>query len=249
MRRIGSGLRGEASERWVLMQTQTAASRQEPRWHASLAVLVATLLYITLPPRLTIGPAWTAPLLVLLVLIPLSIFAPRRHIETRRTRFWSILLIAIVSFFNLTSVLLLVAAFFHPEKAALHQPGFVLRTGAQIWFTNILVFALWFWELDGDGPDVRASASAATDVENVDFLFPQMQMTIASGGSVSRSIDPLWKPQFFDYLYLAFTNATAFSPADVMPLSRQAKALMGAEAIVSLITIAIVLARAISLIA
>jgi uncharacterized membrane protein len=241
-----NGLRGPASERCVVMQDGTALPRHEPRWHASLAVLAAMALYITLPPRLTIGPVWAAALLVLVVLIPLSVVAPHRERETQRTRFWSILLIAIVNFFNLASVLLLVAAFFHPEKAAMHSAATLLRTGAQIWFTNILVFALWFWEIDGDGPEARAHANSATDVENCDFLFPQMQMTIASGGN-SACIDPLWRPQFFDYLYLAFTNATAFSPADVMPLSRQAKALMAAEALVSLITIAIVLARAISL--
>jgi len=206
------------------------------------------LLYITLPPRLTIGPVWAAPTIVLVLLVPLSILAPRRHEETRRTRFWSIILIAIVTFFNLASMLLLVAAFFRPEKIALHQPGYLLRTGAQIWFTNVLVYALWFWEIDGDGPDARAHASAATEFSNIDFLFPQIQMTVASGGT-SSCVDPLWKPQFFDYLYLAFTNATAFSPADVMPLSRQAKGLMMAESLVSLITVAIVLARAISLIA
>jgi hypothetical protein len=239
-----------ASQRTVFrMQVAAAAPpRHEPRWHASVAVLGAVLLYITLPPRLTIGPVWIAPALVLVVLIPLSIFAPHRHIETRRTRFASIILIAIVNFFNLVSVLLLVAAFFRPETAALHQPGYLLRTGAQIWFTNILVFALWFWELDGDGPDARAHAAAATEFENADFLYPQMQMTMMSGGAESKCVDPRWKPQFFDYFYLAFTTATAFSPCDVLPLSRWAKALMTAEALVSLITVAIVLARAISLI-
>jgi len=206
------------------------------------------LLYVTLPPRLTIGPTWVAPALVLAMLIPLSIFAPHRHIETRRSRFASITLIAIVNFFNLASVLLLVASFFRPERGALHQPGFLLRTGSQIWFTNILVFALWYWELDSDGPDARAHVAAATDFQNADFLFPQMQMTIAGGGVKSNCIDPLWKPQFFDYFYLAFTTATAFSPCDVLPLSRWAKALMTAQALISLITIAIVLARAISLI-
>jgi uncharacterized membrane protein len=230
------------------MQQQAAMPRHEPRWHASIAVVFATVLYITLPPRLTIGPVWIAAVLVLVVLIPLSILAPRRHIETRRSRIASIILISIVNFFNLASVLLLVGSFFRPERAALHQPGFLLHTGAQIWFTNILVFALWYWELDGDGPDARADAAAAIDFENADFLFPQMQMTLASGQTSSTCIDPMWKPQFFDYLYLAFTNATAFSPADVMPLSRWAKALMMAQALVSLITIAIVLARAISLI-
>jgi hypothetical protein len=230
------------------METSTALPRHEPRWHASLAVLAAMLLYITLPPKLTIGPVWAAPVIVLIVLIPLSILAPHRHRETLRSRFWGILLIAIVNFFNLASVLLLIAAFFHPEKATTHSPGLLLRIGSQIWFTNILVFALWFWELDGDGPDARAHANAATEFENADFLFPQMQMLIAGEGRGTTCIDPLWKPQFFDYLYLAFVTATAFSPADVMPLSRWAKALMGAESLISLITIAIVLARAISLI-
>lgn len=225
-----------------------ASPRSEPRWQASLAVLAATLLYVTLPPRLTIGPVWIAAALVLVVLIPLSILAPRRHAETLRSRIASIVLIAIVNFFNLASVLLLVASFFRPEKAALHQPGYLLHIGAQIWFTNILVFALWYWELDGDGPEARAQAIAATDFENADFLFPQMQMSIAGSGATPTCIDPHWKPEFFDYLYLAFTDATAFSPTDVMPLSRWAKALMMSEALISLITIAIVLARAISLI-
>jgi hypothetical protein len=229
------------------MQTQLVVPRHEPRWHASLAILAAVALYVTLPPRLIIGPSWVAPVLVLILLIPLSIFAPRRHSETRKTRFWSIVIIAIVNFFNLASVLLLIASFFEPAKIAEHHAGLLLRTGAQIWFTNILVFSLWFWEIDGDGPDARAHANAATEFSNADFLFPQMQMSIASGGAPT-CIDPLWKPQFFDYFYLAFTNATAFSPADVMPLSVWAKALMGAEALISLITIAIVLARAISLI-
>jgi hypothetical protein len=220
----------------------------EPRWHASLAVLAALALYITLPPKLTIGPAWVAPLLVLAMLVPLSVLAPRRHKETRRMRFWGILLIAVVNFFNIASVLLLINTFFHPGRTAqVQSAAMLLRHGMQIWLTNILVFALWFWELDGDGPETRAHAGAATEFENADFLFPQMQMALA-GGSPSRCIDPLWKPKFFDYLYLAFTNSTAFSPTDVMPLSGWAKFLMIVEALISLITIAIVLARSVSLI-
>jgi hypothetical protein len=231
------------------MQEQALASpRHEPRWHASIAVLAAMLLYITLPPRLTIGPWWPAAALILVLLVPLSIVAPRRHRETRRTRLWSIILIATVNFFNLASVVLLIAAFFHPEKATTHVPGLLLRTGAQIWFTNILVFALWYWELDGDGPDARAHASAATQFKNADFLFPQMELAITAGKDSFGCIDPLWKPSFMDYFYVAFTCATAFSPTDAMPLSRWAKALMTGEALVSLVTITIVLARAISLI-
>jgi hypothetical protein len=230
------------------MHDQKALPQHEPRWHASLAVLAAMGLYITLPPRLTIGPIWVAPAIVLVLLVPLSVLEPHRHRETRRTRFWSILLIAIVNFFNLVSVLLLVGGLFRPDKAALHTAAMLLRTGAQIWATNVLVFALWFWELDGDGPDARAHASAATEFENADFLFPQMQLSLASAGS-AHCVDPLWKPQFIDYLYLAFTNATAFSPTDTMPLSRWAKVLMTVEALISLMTIVIVLARSINAIA
>ncbi len=227
------------------MQDAKAAARHEPRWHASLAVVAAMLLYITLPPRLTIGPVWAAPAIVLLLLVPLSILVPRRHRETRRTRFLSIMLIAIVNFFNLVSVLLLVGGLFRPEKAVLHSAAMLLRTGGQIWATNILVFALWFWELDGDGPDARAHAASATEIEGADFLFPQMTIALA-GGDGTHCIDRNWKPQFIDYLYLAFTNSTAFSPTDTMPLSRWAKILMTVEAVISLITIAIVVARSIN---
>jgi hypothetical protein len=247
MRDRNGGLRTVAGRTVRGMHDSAPPPRAEPRWHASIAVVAAMVLYITLPPKLIIGPVWAAPLLILLVLVPLSIFVPHRHQETRRTRLWSIVLISIVNFFNLVSVVLLIAGFFHPDKARLHSAAMILRTGSQIWITNILVFGLWFWEVDGDGPDARAQASCATEFNNADFLFPQMQMAISSNVS-SRCIDPNWKPQFVDYLYLAFTNATAFSPADTMPLSRWAKALMTVEALISLVTVALVLARSVNLI-
>lgn len=227
---------------------QSSVYQHEPRWHASIAVLLALALYITLPPRLTIGPVWVAPLIVLAILVPLSVIAPRRHLETARTRFWGIFLIAVVNFFNMASVLLLIGGFFHPTKAAqLQSAAVLLRHGMQIWFTNILVFALWFWELDAGGPESRAHAGASIEIKRADFLFPQMQLAAIGSGAASKDY-PVWKPQFFDYLYVAFTNATAFSPTDTMPLSRWAKFLMLVEALISLVTIAIVLARSVSLI-
>jgi hypothetical protein len=237
------GLRPRAKRTVRSMQDHETHWRREPRWQAATAVVAAMALYITLPPRLIIGPVWLAPLLTLVILIPLMVLAPRRSLETRRIRFWGIILIAIVNFFNLASVLLLVAGFFHPEKAKLQSAAMILRSGLQIWLTNILVFGLWFWELDANGPDARARAGAATESRNVDFLFPQMQMA----GRSLPCIDAEWKPQFYDYLYLAFTNSTAFSPTDVMPLSRWAKGLMTVEAMISLITIAIVFSRAVGL--
>ena len=225
------------------------AIQHEPRWHASLAVIAALLLYISLPGRYTLGPAWVAVVLVMVVLVPLSILAPRRHKETARMRFWGILLIAIVNFFNVTSVVLLMHHFFYPPKVPVPTTAAeLLLHGLQIWLTNILVFGLWFWELDGDGPDARAHASSCMEIRNADFLFPQMQMMSTAFGKESPVMDETWKPTFLDYLYVAFTNSTAFSPTDTMPLSRWAKVLMTLEALISLVTVAIVLARSVSLI-
>jgi uncharacterized membrane protein len=220
--------------------------RREPRWHAAVAVVGALLLYITLPPKLTIGPVWIAPLLVLLVSIPLFYFAPRRAADNRRVRILGLLSIAIVNFFNVASIVLLIAAFFHPVRAkSLNSAGILLRNGAQIWLINVLVFGLWFWELDGGGPAIRERDAAILGSHRPDFLFPQMQL---NEQNAACAYDPHWTPAFFDYLYIAFTNATAFSPADVLPLTRRAKAAMLIEAMVSLATIAIVLSRSVSLI-
>jgi hypothetical protein len=221
--------------------------QSEPRWHASLAAIAAVLLYITLPPRLTIGPIWTAPLLVLILLIPLSFLGPRKRLGPRRIRVLGIAMIAIVNFFNIASVLLLVDAFFHPVKSQAFSAPILLRYGVQIWLTNVLVFALWYWELDGRGPISRARATCEEVIGHADFLFPQQQLLL-NAGNRSPWLREDWKPQFFDYVYVAFTNATAFSPTDVMPLSRWAKALMAIEALISLITVLIVLARSVSLI-
>jgi hypothetical protein len=245
MRRAIGGLQ-ERGGRTPALMVKKPAIPHEPRWHASVAVVFALALYMSLPERLTIGPLWVAPALVLGLLLPLSILAPRRHRETRRTRFASILLIAIVNFFNIASVLLLIHGFLHPSKEIIQTASDLLLHGMEIWLTNILVFALWFWELDGGGPDTRAHANAANEVRNADFLFPQMGLVVAGGNCDFMA--PTWKPMFLDYLYVAFTNSTAFSPADTMPLSVLAKMLMLLESLISLVTIAVVIARAISLI-
>jgi hypothetical protein len=243
-RMLPGGLRPEPGRTPPRMQSSARGIAHEPRWHASLAVLAAVALYITLPPKLTIGPAWIAPLLVLAVLVPLSILGPRRHAETRRMRLWSIVLIAIVNFFNIASIALLIHGFFHPTRAAeFSSAAPLLRHGFQIWLTNILVFGLWYYEMDGGGPESRAHARTG-DVHSADFLYPQAQLFTAD----RQHAFPAWKPRFFDYLYLAFTNATAFSPTDTFPLTQRAKCLMAVEALISLATIAIILARSVSLI-
>jgi uncharacterized membrane protein len=113
--------------------------------------------------------------------------------------------------------------------------GPLLSTGAAIWLTNIVAFALWYWQFDRGGPAARAHARRRIP----DFQFVQMQSP--------EFAHPDWEPQFMDYLYLSFTNATAFSPTDVMPLSRWAKLTMLVQSLVSLVTVALVIARAVNI--
>lgn len=209
------------------------------RWQATGAVLLAVLLYALLPPRYTIGPAWVAPVLVLVVLVPLLVMHVRSASwPAQRTA--SIALIAIVNFFNAVSVVLLVFDILTSH----HESGSeLLKVGALIWLTNVLVFSMWFWELDGGGPYPRSQYPSARDCPDADFLFPQMSADPTRGACIPRD----WKPQFVDYLYLGFTNATAFSPTDVMPLSPMAKMLMLAESMISLVTLALILARSVNI--
>jgi hypothetical protein len=218
---------------------------EEPRWHASLAVIAILLLYVTLPGKLTFGPQWIYLVLVLGLLIPLSVFAPTRHQESPWQRAASIALIAIVNLFNVASVVLLVVGIIdnqgRPQASTELYNIHLLLSGGQIWLTNILVFGLWYWEIDGGGPEPRAHATSALEFLHADFLFPQMLMADERIACVEKQ----WKPLFVDYLFIAFTNALAFSPADTFPISRWAKMLMASEALISFVTIAIVVARAV----
>jgi uncharacterized membrane protein len=220
--------------------------KEEPRWHARLAVLAALALYVGLPPKLTFGPIWVAPVLVLLPLGALTFTKPMGLHGSKLQRALAIALIAILSFFNVVSVVLLVVDLLvgqaaHRQVTALD----LMRTGAQIWVSNILVFGLWFWELDNDGPVSRDGCPSAGAFDAPDFLFPQMSLD----RSRVPEIDEHWKPNFIDYLYVSSTNALAFSPTDTMPLSRAAKLLMLIESLVSFVTIALILARSVNILA
>jgi len=216
---------------------------EEPRWHAALGVLFAVFLYVTLPPQIAFGPLWLMPVLVLVILVPLLIFKPRRHAENRWQRIASIAHIAVLNLFNVASAVLLLRALLAGHR--LHSKDIggeeLLLAAVQIWLTNIIVFALWYWEVDGHGPDVRAHAAFAQVHRHADFLFPQM----ALGPEVQKRYG--FRPRFWDYVYLAFNTATAFSPTDTFPLTPIAKTLMMAESLVSLVTVAVIAGRAINI--
>jgi uncharacterized membrane protein len=205
----------------------------EPRWPASLAVTAALLLYMTLPGKLTLGPGWLIPALEGALLVPLTVRAPYRHREEMRlVRFASLLLIALVNLANVGSLALLVRAVLSGGVVSGRQ---LIFSGIQIWLTLILVFALWFWEVDRGGPTIRGHA----DQREPDLLFPQM--------ATHELGQTDWMPGFVDYLYLSFTNATAFSPTDTMPLTHTAKIVMAIQSITALLTVGLVIARAVNI--
>jgi uncharacterized membrane protein len=210
-----------------------AEDRGESRLPATLAILAALVLYATLPDPLTLGPGWVIPVLEIALIIPLMIRAPYRHpSEGRMVRNASLLLIALVNIANLGSLLLLLSEIL--SSGDLDGRTLILSS-MRIWLTMVLVFALWYWELDGGGPSARGRKGE----RQPDFLFPQLAT------SELQQMD--WEPRFIDYLYVSFTNATAFSPTDTMPLTRWAKVLMLAEALASITTIVMIAGRAVNI--
>jgi uncharacterized membrane protein len=206
----------------------------EPRWPASLAVLAAIGLYVTLPSRFVLGPIWLIPALEAAMLIPLSVFSPRRSAQEKGwEQVFAVVLIAVVNVANVVSLIALVRTLLTHGKDLTGTQ--LIFTAASIWLTNVIIFALWYWELDRGGPDMRVRS----DHPKPDFLFPQM--------STPGCAADHWTPGFTDYFYVAFTNATAFSPTDTMPLTPWAKALMLAQSAASLLTITLVAARAVNI--
>jgi hypothetical protein len=212
------------------------------------AVIASAVLYATLPGRFIVGPSagafsvarWIVPALtVLLLLVLLSTLPAGRpvrsigavaHVERRVL---ALATLALISVANAAAITLLVELLVRGAQA---DARLLLRAGIHMWSLNVLVFALWFWELDNGGPAARFGADRP---ESRDFLFPQQATPEVAPAN--------WRPHFIDYLYVSFTNATAFSPTDTMPLSRWAKVLMLVESAASLVLAIMVAARAINI--
>lgn len=216
------------------------ATRAEHRWPASLAVVVAIVLYVTLPDRFVLGSHWLFPVLIAVFLVPLTLLDPKRQADDAQILRWaSFALIALVNAANIVSLVLLVHDLLlhgQPSHVQHGQAGKTLISSSiQIWVTNVIVFALWYWELDRGGPGQRSIA----DHREPDFLFPQMANPACA--------PKMWAPSFLDYVYVSFTNATAFSPTDTMPLTPWSKALMLIQSSASLLTVLLVAARAVNI--
>jgi len=215
-------------------------STKEQRWPATLAVLTAIVLYAGLPDKFTIGPNWLVPLLELAVIVPLNFRAPLiTRSKTRRAL--ALTLFATISLTNIVALVLLVVDLVQGSSSGGHNNlnlthgRTLIIASIQIWLTNIIIFGLWYWELDRGGPVERMRPQR----RRPDFLFPQM--------SSRKTAPPDWTPHLLDYLYLSFTNSTAFSPTDTMPLTPMAKLLMLVQSLASLLTIVLVAARAVNI--
>jgi uncharacterized membrane protein len=205
----------------------------EAFWPAQLTVLLAIVIEVLLPGRLTAGPDWLVPSLEGVLLLGLFVVTPNVvEDEHPRRRHIALLLTAIVSAANIFSLGALTHFLLHHNVS--DGRGLIVA-GVLIWLTNLLIFALWYWEMDRGGPGLRA---AGRD-QPPDFLFPQMS---------DDTIEPRdWRPKFVDYAYVSLTNNTAFSPTDTMPLTPMAKAVMGVQSVVSLLTIGLIVSRAVNI--
>jgi uncharacterized membrane protein len=211
------------------------ATEAEGRLAVSVTILVAIGLQVALPARFNIRPTWLLPALEGVLMIGLFAANPRRITRSSPLlRTASMALLAIISAANAWSMGELVDGIITASKGTANAP-ILLGSGAAIYLTNIIVFGLWYWEFDRGGPVARASGTRRAP----DFMFVQMDKV--------ELAPPDWKPAFFDYLWLSFTSATAFSPTDTMPLSRPAKAVMMVQAAVSLLTVGLVIARAVNI--
>ncbi len=202
-------------------------------WPAQAAVAVAIALNFGLSKEVLVGPRWLLPGVELVLLAWLVVVAPRRATEhSPGRRRLALALIALVSLANVVTLSLLVHFLINGGQV---RGRALILSGTLVWVTNVLLFAVWYWELDRGGPAARYLEPDRLP----DFQFPQMDNPhLAPEG---------WRPGFVDYLYTSLTNATAFSPTDTMPLTPIAKTLMGAQSLVSLVIAILIVARAVNI--
>lgn len=205
----------------------------DPVWHLQLTMLVALALQLALPDNFAVGARYAIPVVEALLLLMLSFTTPRERIFKSLARRVNVLLLILITSVANAYALIGVARQLLQHHVT-NGRGLILIS-INIFLTNIIIFALWYWEMDGGGPGNRQRI----EKYDQDFLFSHHQH--------ENYKHPEWKPTFVDYFYLSSTNALTFGPADTVPLSRRAKILMTAQATLSLVTVALVVSRAVNI--
>ena len=207
----------------------------ERRWPVAVAILAVVFVLTILPGRVRALPAWCLWVAAAVVLAPMAAVA----LSTSKVRWLrlesiiTLLFVALSAVGNFVALGYLIVAM---VRRSAEIPGLVLFTSSvALWINNVLVFSLLYWQVDRGGPGARA----ADERRHPDFFFTQQ-------GAPPEAMPPGWRPSFLDYLFLAFSTATAFSPTDVVPLTSRAKMMMMLESSISLATIVVVGARAIN---
>jgi hypothetical protein len=203
---------------------------REPRWPAFIAMIAAGGVYLALPEPLSLGPSWG--LLAILSVLMIPIVVSDRRGDHKITRILTFTANGLITFAMIASLAHLV----YGIPRHLESPQTLLRSACALWIANILVFALWYWKLDGGGPLRRERPQG---MFSSSFLFPQMMER--------EGQDATWAPHFVDYLFLAFNTSTAFSPTDTAVLSRWAKLSMMLQSLISLMIVALLAARAVNI--
>ncbi len=203
--------------------------RDITRWPSALALLLIGGAYLLISDRLRVGPPWLLLAVVAVFLIPINITHYRGAFHYTRTLV--LVVVALVTVAVVVSAVFLVTQLLGGGKTAAQL---LLRDGAIIWLANVVAFSLWYWEIDAGGPAKRMMRQYRSN----DLLFPQR--------SLSDADFPDWVPEYVDYLFLAFNTSAAFSPTDTLILSRRVKGLMMLQSLISIVILAVLVARAIN---
>src|SRR6058998_329635 len=207
--------------------------KPEPRWQAVLAFLAICAIYLALPPDLIVGPAWLLPTLIVVLLVPTAVSHRVGKLSLNRTL--GFIISGITTLALIGSVILLVQVL----PAHRESPLQLLRSGGLLWLTNVIVFALWYWRLDGGGPNRRHKENK---FGSTSFLFPQMQIPHDERLQFACA---RWRARFVDYLFVAFTQSSTFGPTDAPLLARWAKVLAMIQIVISLTIVILLISRAV----
>jgi hypothetical protein len=208
----------------------------ESRWPPAVAVLIFMVLNIALrawlPAASAVHAAWVAPVVEAVLIVVLVTSDPSNRAERIRLRRTALLLVGVFVAAALWATALLISDLI-TGKGVSQSPDELLATGGFVWLGNNVAFALLYWLIDGGGPAARLGRRVPVDFAFTQHINPEMA-------------PPGWRPTFLDYLHLGFTNATAFSPTDVMPLTHRAKYAMLVQATIALSVFGLVVARAVN---